>query len=285
MATPATLRTAAKAATPGVPRTSLAGGGSPGGPATPQTNGRAGAAPPQTPASAVLKQPRLSLALTADLATADGAPEPAPTNVIVGVRIRNLSQRERDNGDVHSWHADPIEQAVWLDEAFVDRSRRSSVPTYRFDYVLLGSANAPVYSAVAADVVWAAMDGLNGTIFAYGQTNSGKTYTMLGTDAEPGIIPQAINDVFRYIRDHPTREFLLRASYLEIYNETINDLLAPEQKNLQIHESKQRGIYVVPLREEIVTTPADILKIVRKGERTSVPLKPQARCHVWCSGT
>ena len=75
-------------------------------------------------------------------------------------------------------------------------------------------------------VVRAAMDGYNGTVFAYGQTGSGKTYTMTGTEADPGVITRAVKDVFHMIRENPTREFLLRVSYLEIYNETLRDLLA-----------------------------------------------------------
>lgn len=55
------------------------------------------------------------------------------------------------------------------------------------------------------------------TVLAYGQTNSGKTYAMMGTDYQPGILPQAINEVFEFIkRDDPSKEYLLRVSYLEI---------------------------------------------------------------------
>ena len=204
----------------------------------------------------------------------------APINVVVGVRVRTLSAREREAGEVHCWHADPHEQAVWLDESYVDRTRRTTVPEFHFDCVFIGSANAPVYSRLAADIVWGAMEGYHGTVFAYGQTNSGKTYTMLGTDAEPGIIPHAVEDVFRYIKETPEREFLLRVSYMEIYNETVNDLLAPDQKNLQIHESKQRGIYVSPLREEIVTDPTDVFKIIRTGQR-----KARGRGDGWLNAT
>ncbi len=60
--------------------------------------------------------------------------------------------------------------------------------------------------------------------FAYGQTSTGKTYTMNGTSDLPGIIPLAIEDVFTYIAEHPEREFLLRVSYMEIYNEVRNQM-------------------------------------------------------------
>lgn len=81
------------------------------------------------------------------------------------------------------------------------------------------------------------MNGINGTIFAYGQTSSGKTYTMQGTKSSPGIISLSIKDVFNFIEKHSHGEFLLRVSYLEIYNEVIKDLLQPNKDNLKIHEN------------------------------------------------
>ncbi|KAG6498178.1 hypothetical protein ZIOFF_046090 [Zingiber officinale] len=113
-----------------------------------------------------------------------------------------------------------------------------------------------VYEARTKEIVASAVRGFNGTVFAYGQTNSGKTYTMRGSNSEPGIIPLADMD----------REFLLRMSYMEIYNEEINDLLVPEHRKLQIHESLERGIYVAGLREEIVTCAEQVLDLMEFGE-------------------
>ncbi|KAK7344962.1 hypothetical protein VNO77_15265 [Canavalia gladiata] len=123
-----------------------------------------------------------------------------------------------------------------------------------------------VYEARTKDIVAAAVRGFNGTVFAYGQTNSGKTHTMRGSKAEPGVIPLAVHDLFRTIQQDVDREFLLRMSYMEIYNEEINDLLAPEHRKLQIHENLERGIYVAGLREEIVASPDQVLDLMEFGE-------------------
>ncbi|XP_021908560.1 kinesin-like protein KIN-7O, partial [Carica papaya] len=123
-----------------------------------------------------------------------------------------------------------------------------------------------VYEARTREIVAAAVGGFNGTVFAYGQTNSGKTHTMRGSPAEPGVIPRAVQDLFDIIQQDAGREFLLRMSYLEIYNEDINDLLAPEHRKLQIHESLERGIYVAGLREEIVASPQQVLDLMEFGE-------------------
>jgi hypothetical protein len=70
------------------------------------------------------------------------------------------------------------------------------------------------------------LQGYNATIFLYGQTTSGKTYTMLGDDSSPGILPFTLLDIFREADQLPG-EFKMSISYLEIYNEQINDLLNP----------------------------------------------------------
>ncbi|RKO84700.1 kinesin motor domain-containing protein, partial [Blyttiomyces helicus] len=117
-----------------------------------------------------------------------------------------------------------------------------------------------LYEGSTREVVRAAMEGINGTVFAYGQTASGKTYSMMGIEEQPGVIPQSVDD------QSADREYLLRVSYIEIYNESIRDLLAPEQIDLRIHEDRKRGIFVTPLKEEIVSSPKQVLKIIRKGE-------------------
>ena len=90
--------------------------------------------------------------------------------------------------------------------------------------------NAEVYSRTAAPVVQAVRRGVNGTVMAYGQTSSGKTHTMSGTKEDPGVMALAVSDIFAAIEsDRHTRRFDVRASYMEIYNEEIRDLLAPEE--------------------------------------------------------
>ncbi|EEE69723.1 hypothetical protein OsJ_29398 [Oryza sativa Japonica Group] len=145
----------------------------------------------------------------------------------------------------------------------------STQPSIRFEFDRIFGEEcrtADVYGARTKHIVDSAVRGFNGTVFAYGQTNSGKTYTMRGSGNEPGIIPLAVHDLFRTIEEHLDREFLLRMSYMEIYNEEINDLLVPEHRKLQIHESIERGIYVAGLREEIVTCPEQVLEFMSFGE-------------------
>ena len=92
------------------------------------------------------------------------------------------------------------------------------------------------------------LGGYNGTIFAYGQTSSGKTHTMEGVIGDPdlqGIIPRIVNDIFNHIYSmEENLEFHIKVSYFEIYMDKIRDLLDPSKVNLAVHEDKNKSVYV-----------------------------------------
>lgn len=139
--------------------------------------------------------------------------------------------------------------------------------------------NDKVYDASAKRLVRRVMEGYHGTVFAYGMTGTGKTFSMQGTTTSLGVIPLAIADIFSYIREKPQREFLLRVSYLEIYNEKIYDLLspptatgvggpgAPQQEEIKLREDSKRGVYAAPLKEEIVQSPTQLLRVIARGDQ------------------
>ncbi|KAH9605357.1 hypothetical protein KSS87_000156 [Heliosperma pusillum] len=178
-------------------------------------------------------------------------------SISVTVRFRPLNDREYQRGDEVSWYPDGDEMV---------RCEYNPATAYAFDKVFGPNAvTEDVYDVAARPVVKAAMDGINGTVFAYGVTSSGKTHTMHGDDNYPGIIPLAIKDVFSIIQETSGREFLLRVSYLEIYNEVINDLLDPTGQNLRIREDLQ-GTYVEGIKEEVVLSPGHALSFIAAGE-------------------
>lgn len=133
----------------------------------------------------------------------------------VTVRLRPLNGLEVEANSYMAWNNDDELNKIDMTEEHVQRARRAPAEYY-FDRALAGSDNRVVYQGSISHLVKKVMEGYHGTVFAYGQTASGKTYTMTGTAEQPGIIPQAIDDVFTYIKECPDREFLLRVSYLEI---------------------------------------------------------------------
>ncbi|KAL8243119.1 hypothetical protein R6Q59_009377 [Mikania micrantha] len=139
--------------------------------------------------------------------------------------------------------------------------------SYTFDHVFdQDCSNSSVYDLLTKDIIHAVVEGFNGTAFAYGQTSSGKTFTMNGSENDPGIIHRAVKDIFAKTNASTNREFLIRVSYMEIYNEEINDLFVVENQKLHIHESLERGIFVAGLREEIVNSAEQVLKLIEMGE-------------------
>jgi len=123
-----------------------------------------------------------------------------------------------------------------------------------------------LYDRQVRDIVTSSMKGINATIMAYGQTSSGKTHTIKGSSSCPGVIPLALRQVFDHIRSCKDHDFLLRVSYIEIYNERVKDLLDPESGlDLPIHESKSRGVHVAA-REVIVKDEEEVLTLLNQGE-------------------
>ncbi|GMJ09750.1 kinesin 7.4 [Hibiscus trionum] len=182
---------------------------------------------------------------------------PSGDSISVTIRFRPLNEREFLRGDEIAWYAD--------DDKIV-RNEYNPATAYAFDKVFGPHATSQaVYEVAARPVVKAAMEGVNGTVFAYGVTSSGKTHTMHGDQNAPGIIPLAIKDVFSIIQDSPGREFLLRVSYIEIYNEVINDLLDPTGQNLRVREDAQ-GTYIEGIKEEVVLSPGHALSFIAAGE-------------------
>mmetsp|Transcript_31384 Transcript_31384/g.47652 ORF Transcript_31384/g.47652 Transcript_31384/m.47652 type:complete len:203 (+) Transcript_31384:290-898(+) len=169
-------------------------------------------------------------------------------SVKVAVRLRPLNKKElassKSNKGLRAWR---VHENRGIDGKVTQRSIRQTdeekaiegKSLFSFDEVFdEDAATDDIYDAVGSVIVKGAVDGRNGTIFAYGQTGSGKTYTMQGngltgsipkdgveTEAVDGIIQKVAWDLFGRIESDPAREFLLRASFVEVYNETIRDLL------------------------------------------------------------
>ncbi|KAG9323329.1 hypothetical protein KVV02_004537 [Mortierella alpina] len=209
--------------------------------------------------------PTASPSATTSAATTATTPASKTENVTVTVRIRPFSNSELKaaGGPTEVWAVSDDGAKIGYADDYAVSARRTPVD-YIYDCALTGSDNELIYSASVKNLVQSAMEGYNGTVFAYGQTSSGKTYS--GTENHPGITPRAVEDIFKYIRENSDREFLLRVSYLEIYNESIRDLLSPEAIDLRIHEDRRRGVYVSPLKEEIVTTPSQVMRIIERGD-------------------
>jgi len=152
-----------------------------------------------------------------------------------------------------------------------DQCASVSGKVYVFDKVLKPNVTQEqVYNAAAKNIVKDVLMGYNGTIFAYGQTSSGKTHTMEGVMENPdlqGIIPRIVNDIFNHIYSmEENLEFHIKVSYFEIYMDKIRDLLDPSKVNLAVHEDKNKSVYVKGATERFVSSPEEVMEVIEEGK-------------------
>ncbi|SCV68035.1 BQ2448_156 [Microbotryum intermedium] len=194
-------------------------------------------------------------------------------NVVVCLRVRP-TRLSNPSSNIYKYNAPrSILSFAPNHPVFVKRGATSSSRPgeYEFTFDRLHLAPAPseaLYDAKIRPIVRAAMNGFNGTVFAYGQTASGKTHTMMGTEAEPGIIPLAIDELFTFIhRQNDSRSFSLRVSFLEIYNEQLRDLLISNPKSTKPLEVVGEDGTVKGLEERPVAMPSEVLSLLHEGDQ------------------
>lgn len=180
------------------------------------------------------------------------AQQPQRRRIVVAARLRPPNECELEHDT--TWSVDA--------QAKTFKELRSG-DTWAFDHAFGTDVdNAGVFEACCNDVITAFCGGVNGTIVTYGQTASGKTHTMHGSE---GVVPRAVEEVFSIISEiGGGRQFLLTASYLEIYNEQVVDLLAGGEVNTM---EGQNGLVLQNLTHIAVSCPEDVLGAVALGEQ------------------
>ena len=144
---------------------------------------------------------------------------------------------------------------------------------FSFDYVISpNQTNKDIFEKLIKQNLTSLLKGINISIFAYGQTSTGKTYTMKGeSKSNEGLIPLCIREIFNSLNNSESNitKSLVKVSYSEIYNETVNDLIDTSKKNLEIRESP-RGIFVNNLSEITVTNMEKAMQLLNKGENNRI---------------
>ena len=203
------------------------------------------------------------------------------SNIQVVVRLRPMSERELKGNTLPVVTASTEKKEICVIKGAGARTLRN---TFAFDNVFTSfSTQREVFEQTLAPVIGDVLSGYESTVFAYGQTGTGKTHTMEGviTDAElRGVIPRAAFDVFRRLSDDSYVEHAVSASFLEIYNEEMCDLLLDcdlddvatvkaRSKELRLVEDpskkKGRGVFVMNLTEEPVNSPEDVLALMQRA--------------------
>jgi len=187
--------------------------------------------------------------------------------VKVVVRVRPLNQREKAQNASQTVSVDADLTQIVLSK---NGEQQDTEKVFTFDTVFdCNTKQQLVYEKTAFSLVESVINGYNGTILAYGQTGCGKTHTMSGVPEDEGlkgIIPRAFEHIYANITLTEQKNFLIRCSYIEIYNEEIHDLLGSDvNKKLELKESTEKGIYVKDLSLVVVKSVAEIVQLMVLG--------------------
>jgi hypothetical protein len=169
--------------------------------------------------------------------------------VKVAIRVRPMNALEKKNNSTNCVEVDKASNQV-----SVIKPDTKEEKTFQYDYVYPpGTSQRQIYDETAFPLVESVFEGYNGTIFAYGQTGCGKTFTMMGDHKDPdlrGVIPNTFSHIFGYISSEgQSKKFLVRCSFLEIYNEEIRDLLSSDvTKKMEVREDPKSGVFVKDLK-------------------------------------
>ncbi|VDP73642.1 unnamed protein product [Echinostoma caproni] len=199
-------------------------------------------------------------------------------NLSICVRIRPMSKEElKKNALKVCYRVDEklISMIDPMDEADIMlRSKRSRNREYTFDHAFdETSSQEDVFQATTASLIEHVANGYNATVFASGATGAGKTHTMVGTEADPGIMVRAMDELLNFmVQTSDEYLYTIGMAYMELYNELIRDLLNPGSDFLELREDT-KGIQVVGLREVEPTTRQEVFELLQRGNqnRTTEP--------------
>ncbi|KAG9145243.1 hypothetical protein Leryth_008198 [Lithospermum erythrorhizon] len=177
--------------------------------------------------------------------------------IFVSVRVRPLNKNEILNNELSDWECINDNTILYKNDHTPIAERTIYPAAYTFDKVFgEDRSTREVYEQGAKEVALAVVMGINSSVFAYGQTSSGKTYTMTG------ITRYTIKDIFKYMQKHTERKFVLKFSAMEIYNESVRDLLSVDATPLRLLDDPERGTIVDKLIEDTISDQNHLLQLV-----------------------
>lgn len=199
------------------------------------------------------------------------------SNLLVAVRVRPLTDQEKQVHIEKSVHVLDKNWLVLYDKGYSQQNnewirQRVKDKHYEFDVVLQeSSTQIEVFLETCEFLIEGTLNGYNSSVFAYGPTGSGKSYTMIGEPLNPGLVYQTFLAIYEDLEKlTKEKEFKVSIGFLEIYNENIRDLLNPAREGLEIREDPSKGVTVSGLTDRIVASIDDVADIIDQGTRRRV---------------
>lgn len=185
--------------------------------------------------------------------------------VVVHCRVRPLNDE-----DIRNYGKETIIDTIDGNRGTITLKREFDRKCFTFDSVYdANSSQRDIYSKVGDPVVNSVLQGYNGTIFAYGQTGTGKTFTMIGGPGESkGVIPRSMAQIFSHIQQSPSHSFSVKIGFLQLYMEMLQDLLSPdENKTIKIRENTDDGVYLTGVSWKTVNNVKQCMDWLNVGDR------------------
>jgi len=199
------------------------------------------------------------------------------SNILVALRVRPMIQKEVEKGEFSIARVednlivvlDPVEvMHEAQNKPLLDVLHRSKEQSFAFDKIFSTESHETIYAETCQNLIHPVLNGYNSCVFAYGTTGAGKTYTMLGNQQVPGIMLLTVKDIFETINTHYTdKEFTIIVSYVEIYNETIRDLLVPSSGYLDLRDDPTRGTIISGATEHKAESMEQIMNLLLLGNK------------------
>ncbi|CAG9115763.1 unnamed protein product [Plutella xylostella] len=212
-----------------------------------------------------------------------GSTQNMAANIKVVVRVRPPNPKEMelnsrvviDVVDDRMLVFDPKEEQLPFYHQGVQQPNRNFLKRpnkelkFVFDNVCgVNSSNQDVFETTTKDILASLMDGYNCSVFVYGATGAGKTFTMIGTQENPGITYLTMEHLFYSMNSfEKEREFDISVSYIEVYNENVFDLLKPSKTPLQLREDNKYGVMVAGITLKSIKTSEELLSMLESGNK------------------
>ena len=208
-------------------------------------------------------------------------------NIIIAVRVRPLNKKELEDSDyktIRIIDRDTLTISIPTEYSFNENTKgknklnkenklnvtKEKQATYKYDFVFGDNINQEqIYKYTSSNLIKQVIEGYNATIFAYGATGTGKTYTMLGNGLNVGIMIRAIKDLFLLINNKKNKKYIIKISYIEIYNEIIKDLLSNNNSNsiIELRNDPQKGTILQGVELKNVLNENEAFNIILKGNK------------------
>jgi kinesin family protein 18/19 len=188
-------------------------------------------------------------------------------NTLVAIRCRPINSRESAFSTVETIQIrgndivtviDPIEY-----DGIMNNKTRTKEQNYAFDIAFTkNSTQEEVYLSTTKFLINDVIEGYNATVFAYGASGAGKTYTMVGINDQPGIMVRTVSDLFNEINSLENKDYRIKINYIEIYNETLRDLLGDNADALELREDPAKGVSIVGVKDVPVTSATEVFRLL-----------------------